>query len=325
MAVTMKELLECGVHFGHQTRRWNPKMAEYIFAERNGIYIIDLQKTLRMLQTAADFVRDIAAKKGGVLFVGTKRQSQEAVQDEAARCSMYHVNHRWLGGMLTNFQTIRRSINRLDKLDADEENGLFERIPKKEVMNLHREKGKLSNNLSGIREMKRLPEVVIVTDTRKEHTAIAEANKLGIPIIAIVDTNCDPDPIDLPVPGNDDAIRSIRLICSVLAEAVIEGRGEASEGADGESESVQPEAARTVSDPLEAERHEEEGATLLEEAELSSEPEAIGDSEQRQGPCTAPTPERSRPATAIAIESYLCAIALLNKVSRHKYLLDQAR
>ena len=282
MPVTMKELLECGVHFGHQTRRWNPKMAEYIFAERNGIYIIDLQKTLRMLQTAVDFVRDIAAKKGGVLFVGTKRQSQEAVQGEAERCSMYHVNHRWLGGMLTNFQTIRRSVNRLDKLDADEENGLFERIPKKEVMNLRREKGKLSNNLSGIREMKRLPEVVIVTDTRKEHTAIAEANKLGIPIIAIVDTNCDPDPIDLPVPGNDDAIRSIRLICSVLAEAVIEGRGEASEGAEGEQESAQTEAAQTVSDPLEAERHEEEGATLLEEAELSSEPEAIGDSEQRQ-------------------------------------------
>jgi len=282
LAVTMKELLECGVHFGHQTRRWNPKMAEYIFAERNGIYIIDLQKTLRMLQTAVDFVRDIAAKKGGVLFVGTKRQSQEAVQGEAERCRMYHVNHRWLGGMLTNFQTIRRSINRLDKLDADEENGLFERIPKKEVMNLRREKGKLSNNLSGIREMKRLPEVVIVTDTRKEHTAIAEANKLGIPIIAIVDTNCDPDPIDLPVPGNDDAIRSIRLICSVLAEAVIEGRGEASEGAKGEQEPAQTEVAQTVSDPLEAERHEEEGATLLEEAELSSEPEAIGDNEQRQ-------------------------------------------
>ncbi len=282
MAVTMKELLECGVHFGHQTRRWNPKMAEYIFAERNGIYIIDLQKTLRMLQNAADFVRDIAAKRGGVLFVGTKRQSQEAVQDEAGRCSMYHVNHRWLGGMLTNFQTIRRSINRLDKLDADEESGLFERIPKKEVMNLRREKGKLSNNLSGIREMKRLPQVVIVTDTRKEHTAIAEANKLGIPIVAIVDTNCDPDPIDLPVPGNDDAIRSIRLICSVLAEAVIEGRGEASEGAEGEQVSAQTDAAQQVSDPQVAERHEEEGATILEEAELSSEPEAIGDGDQRQ-------------------------------------------
>ena len=281
MAVTMKELLECGVHFGHQTRRWNPKMAEYIFAERNGIYIIDLQKTLRMLETAVDFVQDIASKGGGVLFVGTKRQSQEAVKSEAARCEMYHVNHRWLGGMLTNFQTIRRSVNRLDKLDADETNGVFEQMPKKEVIRLRREKGKLDNNLSGIREMKRLPEAVIVTDTRKEHTAIAEANKLGIPIIAIVDTNCDPDPVDLPVPGNDDAIRSIRLICSVLAEAVIQGRGGALEGAEA-SEAEQSETVAPVDAVLQAERHEEESAAILEEAQLSAEPEAIGDSEQRQ-------------------------------------------
>ena len=282
MAVTMKELLECGVHFGHQTRRWNPKMAEYIFAERNGIYIIDLQKTLRMLETAVDFVQDIAAKGGGVLFVGTKRQSQEAVKSEAARCEMYHVNHRWLGGMLTNFQTIRRSVNRLDKLDADETNGVFEQMPKKEVIRLRREKGKLDNNLSGIREMKRLPEAVIVTDTRKEHTAIAEANKLGIPIIAIVDTNCDPDPVDLPVPGNDDAIRSIRLICSVLAEAVIQGRGGALEGAEVSEDAEQPETVAPVDAVLQAERHEEESAAILEEAQLSAEPEAIGDNEQRQ-------------------------------------------
>ena len=283
MAVTMKELLECGVHFGHQTRRWNPKMAEYIFAERNGIYIIDLQQTLRMLQTAADFVQNVASKGGGVLFVGTKRQSQEAVRVEAVRCGMYHVNHRWLGGMLTNFQTIRRSVNRLDKLDADETNGIFEQMPKKEVMRLRREKGKLNNNLSGVREMKRLPEVVVVTDTRKEHTAIAEANKLGVPIIAIVDTNCDPDPIDLPVPGNDDAIRSIRLICSVLADAVIEGRGEAFEGADVAEDAERSEAAPQVDAMLETERHEEESAALLEDEELSAEPEAIGDGEQRQG------------------------------------------
>ena len=283
MAVTMKELLECGVHFGHQTRRWNPKMAEYIFAERNGIYIIDLQKTLRMLETAVDFVADIAAKGGGVLFVGTKRQSQEAVRGEAVRSSMYHVNHRWLGGMLTNFQTIRRSVNRLDKLDADETNGIFDQMPKKEVMRLRREKGKLDNNLNGVREMKTLPEVVIVTDTRKEHTAIAEANKLGIPIIAIVDTNCDPDPIDLPVPGNDDAIRSIRLICSVLADAVINGRGDALEGAEVATETAQPEAGvPQVEAILEEERHEEESAAILNEAQLSAEPEAIGDSEQRQ-------------------------------------------
>ncbi len=283
MAVTMKELLECGVHFGHQTRRWNPKMAEYIFAERNGIYIIDLQKTLRMLETAVDFVEEIASNGGGVLFVGTKRQSQEAVRGEAVRCGMYHVNQRWLGGMLTNFQTIRRSVNRLDELDANEANGLFDQMPKKEVMRLRREKGKLDGNLSGVREMKRLPEVIVVTDTRKEHTAIAEANKLGIPIIAIVDTNCDPDPIDLPVPGNDDAIRSIRLICTVLSDAVINGKGEALEGAEVATESEQPEAAVVQVDAiLEEERHEEESAAILEEAQLSAEPEAIGDGEQRQ-------------------------------------------
>ena len=280
----MKELLECGVHFGHQTRRWNPKMAEYIFAERNGIYIIDLQKTLRMLETAVDFVQDVAAKGGTILFVGTKRQSQEAVRAEAVRCSMYHVNHRWLGGMLTNFQTIRRSINRLDKLDADETNGVFEQMPKKEVISLRREKGKLDNNLSGIREMKKIPEVLVVTDTRKEHTAIAEANKLNIPIIAIVDTNCDPDPIDLPVPGNDDAIRSIRLICSVLAEAVIEGRGGALEGAEVADETVDTDATpQQLNVILDAERREEQSAAILEETQLSAEPEAIGDGGEQRG------------------------------------------
>ena len=278
----MKELLECGVHFGHQTRRWNPKMAEYIFAERNGIYIIDLQKTLRMLETAVAYVQDVAAKGGTILFVGTKRQSQEAVRAEAIRCSMYHVNHRWLGGMLTNFQTIRRSINRLDKLDADEASGLFEQMPKKEVISLRREKGKLDNNLSGIREMKNIPEVLVVTDTRKEHTAIAEANKLNIPIIAIVDTNCDPDPIDLPVPGNDDAIRSIRLISSVLAEAVIEGRGGALEGADIEGEAGAADATPQQLDAiLDAQRREEQSAAILERTQMSAEPEAIGEGEQR--------------------------------------------
>ena len=277
----MKELLECGVHFGHQTRRWNPKMAEFIFAERNGIYIIDLQKTLRMLETAVDFVQGIAAQGGPVLFVGTKRQSQEAVFEEAMRCGMYYVNHRWLGGMLTNFQTIRQSISRLDELEAEETSGDLDKRPKKEIIRLRREKGKLSNNLTGIKEMSLLPSVVIITDTRKEHTAIAEANKLGIPIIAIVDTNCDPDPIDLPIPGNDDAIRSIRLICSVLAEAVIEGRGDALEG-----EQVQEEVPQTqetqVDKVAEAERHEEQTAQMLDAEQLSAEPEAIGDGEQRQ-------------------------------------------
>ncbi len=285
MAVTMKELLECGVHFGHQTRRWNPKMAEYIFAERNGIYIIDLQKTLRMLETAVAYVQDVAAKGGTVLFVGTKRQSQEAIRAEAMRCSMYYVNHRWLGGMLTNFQTIRRSISRLDKLDADEANGVFEQMPKKEVMSLRREKSKLDNNLSGIREMKNIPEVLVVTDTRKEHTAIAEANKLNIPIIAIVDTNCDPDPIDLPVPGNDDAIRSIRLISAVLAEAVIEGRGSALEGAEAaESAEQTDDRPQQLDVMLDAERRSAQSEAILEETKLSAEPEAIGENEQRTRP-----------------------------------------
>ena len=293
MAVTMKELLECGVHFGHQTRRWNPKMAEYIFAERNGIYIIDLQKTLRLLETAVDFVEEIASDGGGVLFVGTKRQSQETVRGEAVRCGMYHVNHRWLGGMLTNFQTVRRSVSRLDQLDADETNGIFDQMPKKEVIRLLRDKGKLDNNLSGVREMKKLPDVVIVTDTRKEHTAIAEANKLGIPIIAIVDTNCDPDPIDLPVPGNDDAIRSIRLICTVLAEAVVRGRGEALEGAEVATESGQAEGAVAEVDAiLKVEKHEEESVAILEQAKLSAEPEAIGDGEQQPRQPRAPRQRR---------------------------------
>lgn len=256
----MKELLEAGVHFGHQSRRWNPKMAPYIFAERNGIYIIDLQKTLRQLQTAYEFVQDVAARGGAVLFVGTKKQTQTTVADEAARCQMFHVNHRWLGGMLTNYETIRRSISRLTKIEADEANGVFDQLPKKEVMSLRREKTKLDNNLAGIKTMGKLPEAVIITDTRKEHIAVKEANKLGVPVVAIVDTNCDPDPIDYPIPANDDAIRAIRLICSVLATAVIEGRASALEGADeadeqeppleeaGEPEASEPESATDKGD-----------------------------------------------------------------------------
>ncbi len=285
----MKELLECGVHFGHQTRRWNPKMAEYIFAERNGIYIIDLQQTLSMLETAVEYVKSVATQGGSVLFVGTKRQSQEAVLEEAMRCSMYYVNHRWLGGMLTNFQTIRQSISRLETLEAEETSGELDKRPKKEIIRLRREMGKLSNNLTGIKEMSILPEVVIVTDTRKEHTAIAEANKLGIPIIALVDTNCDPDPIDLPIPGNDDAIRSIRLVCSVLAEAVIQGRGDALEGEQVEEEKVQAEENQ-IDKVAETERHEEQTAQMVDEEQLSAEPEAIGDSEQRQA--RQPRPKR---------------------------------
>ena len=247
----MKELLEAGVHFGHQSRRWNPKMAPYIFAERNGIYIIDLQKTLRQLQTAYEFVQDVAARGGAVLFVGTKKQTQETVAEEAARCQMFHVNNRWLGGMLTNYETIRRSINRLTKIEGDESNGVFEQLPKKEVIRLKREQTKLDNNLAGIKTMGQLPEAVIVTDTRKEHIAVKEANKLGVPVVAIVDTNCDPDPIDYPIPANDDAIRAIKLICSVLATAVIEGRAGALEGADDAEppleETSEPEASESES------------------------------------------------------------------------------
>ena len=289
----MKELLECGVHFGHQTRRWNPKMAEYIFAERNGIYIIDLQKTLRMLQTAVEFVQAVAAEGGSALFVGTKRQSQEAVFEEAVRCEMFYVNHRWLGGMLTNFQTIRQSIGKLEELEAEETSGDLEKRPKKEIIRLRREKGKLANNLTGIKEMSTLPAVVVVTDTRKEHTAIAEANKLGIPIIAIVDTNCDPDPIDLPIPGNDDAIRSIRLICSVLAEAVIEGRGDAVEGEQVEASKQSQE--NQLEKVAEVERHEEQTAQILDVDQLSAEPETIGDGEQRQTRQQRPKKRPGRP------------------------------
>ena len=261
----MKELLEAGVHFGHQSRRWNPKMAPYIFAERNGIYIIDLQKTLRYLQTAYEFVQDVAARGGAVLFVGTKKQTQETVAEEAARCQMFHVNHRWLGGMLTNYETIRRSINRLTKIEDDEANGVFEQLPKKEVMSLRREKMKLDNNLAGIKTMGKLPEAVIITDTRKEHIAVKEANKLGVPVVAIVDTNCDPDPIDYPIPANDDAIRAIKLICSILATAVIEGRASALEGADdpeppmeeaSEPEASEPESATDDGD-VESQRSED--------------------------------------------------------------------
>ena len=267
----MKELLEAGVHFGHQSRRWNPKMAPYIFAERNGIYIIDLQKTLRLLQTAYEFVQDVAARGGAVLFVGTKKQTQETVADEAARCQMFHVNHRWLGGMLTNYETIRRSINRLTKIEEDETNGVFEQLPKKEVMSLRREKTKLDNNLAGIKTMGKLPEAVIITDTRKEHIAVKEANKLGVPVVAIVDTNCDPDPIDYPIPANDDAIRAIKLICSVLATAVIEGRASVLEGADEGDKQEPPLEGADESEASEPKSAADEGDGENQESENSQE------------------------------------------------------
>jgi small subunit ribosomal protein S2 len=220
----MKQLLESGVHFGHQTRRWNPKMQQYIFTERNGIYIIDLQKTVRKMEEAYNFVRDISQQGGTVLFVGTKKQAQETVQEEAERCGMFYVNTRWLGGTLTNYQTIRKRIQRLRELEKMEEDGTFTVLPKKEVMQLQLQKDKLQRFLGGIKDMPGLPDAVYVVDPRKERIAVAEARKLEIPVIAIVDTNCDPDEIDYVIPGNDDAIRAVRLITSRLADAVLEGR-----------------------------------------------------------------------------------------------------
>ena len=222
--VSMKKLLEAGVHFGHQTRRWNPKMAEYIYMERNGIYIIDLQKTVKKLDEAYNFVRDIAANGESILFVGTKKQAQDAVREEAQRVGMYYVNARWLGGMLTNFKTMRTRIDRLAQLRKMQEDGTFDMLPKKEVIKLTNEILKLEKYLGGVKEMKKLPGALFVVDPRKEHNAIAEARKLHIPIIAIVDTNCDPDEVDYVIPGNDDAIRAIRLISSAMASAVQEGR-----------------------------------------------------------------------------------------------------
>ncbi|MBE6930327.1 MAG: 30S ribosomal protein S2 [Clostridia bacterium] len=222
--ISMKQLLEAGVHFGHQTRRWNPKMAPYIYTERNGIYIIDLQKTVKKLEEAYSFVRDTAAAGESVLFVGTKKQAQDAIKEEAERVNMFFVNARWLGGMLTNFKTMRRRVERLNQLRQMSEDGTFDLLPKKEVIKLHGEIEKLEKYLGGVVEMKRLPGALFIVDPRKEKNAISEARKLGIPIVAIVDTNCDPDEVDYVIPGNDDAIRAIKLISQTMANAILEGR-----------------------------------------------------------------------------------------------------
>ena len=222
--ISMKQLLEAGVHFGHQTRRWNPKMKEYIFTERNGIYIIDLQKTVKKIDEAYYFIRDLAMEGGTVLFVGTKKQAQESIEQEAKRCEMFYVNQRWLGGMLTNFKTIQSRINKLRKIEKMEADGDFDLLPKKEVIQLKAEREKLEQNIGGIREMKKLPGALFVVDPRKEHIAVTEARILNIPIVAIVDTNCDPDEIDYVIPGNDDAIRAVKLIAGKMADAVLEGK-----------------------------------------------------------------------------------------------------
>ena len=239
--VSMKQLLEAGVHFGHQTRRWNPKMAEYIYMERNGIYIIDLQKTVKKLEDAYNFVRDLAANGQSILFVGTKKQAQEAVKEEAERVGMFYVNARWLGGMLTNFKTMRTRVDRLAQLKQMQEDGTFDMLPKKEVLKHLGEMEKLEKYLGGVKEMRRLPGALFVIDPRKEHNAIAEARKLHIPIVAIVDTNCDPDEVDYVIPGNDDAIRAIRLISATMANAVQEGH-------QGEDAGVEAEAAEPAAE-----------------------------------------------------------------------------
>lgn len=248
--ISMKQLLEAGVHFGHQTRRWNPKMKEYIFTERNGIYIIDLQKTVKKAEEAYAFVRDVAMEGKSVLFVGTKKQAQESIEQEAKRCDMYYVSQRWLGGMLTNFKTIQGRINQLRKIEKMEADGDFDLLPKKEVIKLKAQQAKLEKNLGGIKEMKKLPGAMFVVDPRKEHIAIMEARSLHIPVIAIVDTNCDPEEADYPIPGNDDAIRAVKLIAAMIADAVIEGRqgeqmddGAPSEEADAEDMDITEEEA----------------------------------------------------------------------------------
>jgi len=222
--ISMKQLLEAGVHFGHHTRKWNPKMAEYIFTERNGIYVIDLQKTVKKIEEAYNYVRQLSEDKGAILFIGTKKQAQESIKDEAARSGMFYVNQRWPGGMLTNFKTIKKSIARLNALYKMQEDGTFDMLPKKEVIALVKEISDLEHNYGGIKEMTTLPDALFIVDPRKERNAVMEAKKLGIPIVAIVDTNCDPDEIDYPIPGNDDAIRAIKLIASAVSDALIEGR-----------------------------------------------------------------------------------------------------
>lgn len=240
--ISMKQLLEAGVHFGHQTRRWNPKMAEYIYTERNGIYIIDLQKTVRKAEEAYNFMREVAANGGKVLFVGTKKQAQDSIKEEAERCGMFYINNRWLGGTLTNYTTIRKRIGRLFELHKMEEDGTFDLLPKKEVAKLKLEMEKLDKNLGGIKEMNGIPDCLFVVDPKKEHIAVMEARRLGVPVVGIVDTNCDPEEVDYVIPGNDDAIRAVKLIAGKMADAVIEGK----QGEDVVAETEQADSEQTL-------------------------------------------------------------------------------
>jgi len=312
VSVTMKELLEAGVHFGHQVRRWNPKMKEYIFGERNGIYIIDLQKTQRMFRDAIGFVTNAIAEDKGktVLFVGTKRQAQDAVREEAERSGQYYVNQRWLGGLLTNFQTVQKSIKRLKDLEAMQTDGRYEKLTKKERIKLDREREGLNKNLSGIKSMSRLPDVVFIIDVRKEEIAVAEANRLGIPIVAVVDTNCSPEGIDYVIPGNDDALRAVRLFASRIADSIIEGQQIATEGgvaaqaaedqAAAEAAGLQGEAQVASATPVETTAP----AAASETAETTQSPEANNGSVVNQAPAAQ---SEASPAVDEGAESVVAA------------------
>ncbi|MEK6281062.1 MAG: 30S ribosomal protein S2 [Acidobacteriota bacterium] len=306
VSVTMKELLEAGVHFGHQVRRWNPKMKEYIFGERNGIYIIDLQKTQRMFRDAIAFVTNAIAEDRGktVLFVGTKRQAQEAVREEAERAGQYHVNQRWLGGLLTNFQTVQKSIKRLKDLEAMQTDGRYEKLTKKERIKLDREREGLNKNLSGIKSMSRLPDIIFIIDVRKEEIAVAEANRLGIPIVAVVDTNCSPEGIDYVIPGNDDALRAVRLFASRIADAILEGQQIATEGGvapEGEDSAGQTQEA--ASEPAAVESATE----TAEEPDQAAEPSDSSKTALAVEPSTAPEPAPAETAADKSAESVVAA------------------
>ena len=288
VSVTMKELLEAGVHFGHQVRRWNPKMKEYIFGERNGIYIIDLQKTQRMFRDAIGFVTNAIAEDRGkaVLFVGTKRQAQDAVREEAERCGQYYVNQRWLGGLLTNFQTVQKSIKRLKDLEAMETDGRYEKLTKKERIKLDREREGLNKNLSGIKSMSRLPDIVFIIDVRKEEITVAEANRLGIPIVAVVDTNCSPEGIDYVIPGNDDALRAVRLFASRISDAILEGQQIATEGGVLSQDEEGKDGGEVTPEAVAAE--EAPAVEAAEEPSQAAEPVDAGVVEPAIEPGTAP-------------------------------------
>ena len=284
--ITMKELLEAGVHFGHQTKRWNPKMKEYIFGERNGIYIIDLQKTLKMFKEASKFITDLAAEGKIVLFVGTKRQAQDAIAEEAQRCSGFYVNQRWLGGLLTNWVTVQKSVKRLKELDDMATDGRYELLPKKEVIKLERERKHLQANLAGIKNMTRLPDAVFVIDSNKEQIAVREARKLGIPVVAVVDTNCDPTEVDYVIPGNDDALRAIRLFASKIADSVVEGSQVASKQAEdlaATAGAVQQAEEAAIEAPVEGAREASGSeADAGDEGEDISMEDVLGASTRRQ-------------------------------------------